>query len=143
MKTTDGKLVKWFASGSGDFKRGDVVTGKGTIKSVDHESYDKSPFKGRLMTTIGRGSFDIKRENDAGPALKLNDIIKLTVFGRGDASKEVIGIVDTFNKKTKEGTMWSPEGMYKIFGNTSKYEVIGTSANKNDLTQYFPRNNFD
>lgn len=66
MRTTDGKLVKWFAS-SNEFKKGDMVTGKGTVKSVDIETYDRSPFKGHTVSTIGRGTFEVKSNKTEAP----------------------------------------------------------------------------
>lgn len=143
MRTTDGKLVKWFASGNAEFKKGDNIVGKGTIKSVDVESYDSSPFKGHTVSTIGRGAFEIKQDNTAATQVNLNSIIELTIHGRGGATKKVTGIIDTFNKKTGTGTMWSPDGMYTFNKNTGEYKVLGSAKNDSDVKQHFPGHNFN
>lgn len=52
IKTHDNKLVKMFTTNGGGIEKGDDIEISGKVGSFEEEKYEKSPFKGMMMTTM-------------------------------------------------------------------------------------------
>jgi hypothetical protein len=86
-KTDDGKLVKMFTTTSG-IKRDDKVNIKGRVGKTDVETFDRSPFKGKKITTMApRTRIDTLPDEESTSSedhYHIGDKIKFRREGKGD-----------------------------------------------------------
>ncbi len=111
FKTESGHIVKMFTSNTA-LAKGDKVVISGKIGRHEIESYDKSPFKGMKITIMASGSrvaLDV-------PPMKVGDTVNLHL----DNGNDVVGTLDTYNKKTGEVSVFEPKSAMIVYGHASK-----------------------